>query len=88
MELRIHKNEIKGLVLCDTRAGYEKLMGARQQLTDSLEQKDFTVKNLSYGMDYKSRADMAAGEQPSQEPTSRLYQAAKILVQHTIESLK
>lgn len=89
IELRVSRNEIKGLVLCDSRNGFEKLSDGKEALTASLEEKDFVVKNLSYGMDFKARADMAFGEQQQKQiPTNRLYQAAKAVVQHTIQILK
>lgn len=88
MELRISGNEIKGLILCDTRTGFESLSGEKKAFTAGLEEKGFQVKNLSYGMDYRSREDVAATGQEKQVPTARLYQAAKVMVQQTIRLIQ
>lgn len=88
MELRVNGNEVKGLILCDSRAGFEALSGEKETFMARLEEKGFQVKNLSYGMDYRSREDLADAVQEKQIPTARLYQAAKVMVQQTIQLIQ
>lgn len=85
MEIRLSQGEIKGLVLCDSRNGFEQLSANRDKVISRLKEDGFVVKNLSYSMDYKSRSDMAGGTQDQQVPTAQLYRIAKIMVQHTME---
>lgn len=85
MEIKVTGREMKGLVLCDSRSGYDRLCAAKDSIIERLEEKGFQVKNLSFGMDYQSRGEMAASEKGKQVPTSQLYQIAKLLVQHTIQ---
>lgn len=88
IELRISGNEIKGLVLCDNRDDFEMFSAQQETLTASLEEKDFIVMNMSYGMNHMSREDMTNSASADQVSTGRLYQAAKVIVQHTVQVLK
>ncbi len=88
MEFKVSAGEIKGLILCDTRLGYDRLRQENQALLDTLTAKGFQVKALSYGMDYQSRSDMAGGVKTENTPTAQLYQVAKAIVQHTIQTIK
>lgn len=88
IELRINGNEVKGLIFCDNRAGFEALSGRKQMLTSHLEEKGFVVRNLSYGMNDRAREDALPVGRERQTPTTRLYQAAKVMVQHTVQMLK
>lgn len=85
MEIKVSAGEIKGLILCDSRIGYDRLSQEKDSLTDVLESKGFQVKTLSYGMDYQSRSDMAGGVKEERTPASQLYQVAKVMVQHTMQ---
>ncbi len=85
MEIKVSAREIKGLVLCDSRIGYDRLCQAKESVINSLEEKGYQVKNLSYGMDYQSRSEMAGGTSEQNVPTSELYQVAKTMVQHIMQ---
>lgn len=88
IELRVSGDEIKGLVLCENREYFELFSSQQESLTTSLEEKDFVVMSLSYGMNHMAREDLTTSERVAQVPTTRLYQAAKVIVQHTMEILK
>lgn len=82
MDMKVTDDQIKGLVLCDRRQGFETLQEQKESLETNLTDAGYQVKNISYGMDFKSRNELLnerAGDQAAD--TSRLYQAAKILVQ-------
>ena len=85
MEFKVSAGEIKGLILCDSRIGYDRLCQEKDNLTGILKEKGFQVKNLSYGMDYQSRSDMTGGAGGEKTPTAQLYQVAKVMVQHTMQ---
>ncbi len=85
MEIKVSAGEVKGLILCDSRIGYDRLRQEKDSVVTILEEKGFQVKNLSYGMDYQSRSEMAGGAKEESVPTSQLYQVAKIMVQHTMQ---
>lgn len=81
MDFRVSKDSIKGLVLCDQRQGFETLQEQGETLEDNLEGAGYQVKNISYGMDFKSRNELLNETIKAQEAdTKQLYQIAKILV--------
>lgn len=83
MEFKVEAGVIKGLVLCESRQGFEELRATNQVLTEQLEGAGYQVKNISYGMDFKSRNEMSV-EQNSQEAvdTRELYRISKLLVRY------
>lgn len=83
MEFKVEAGAIKGLVLCESRQGFEELHATNQALTEQLEGAGYQVKNISYGMDFKSRNEMSV-EQNSQEAvdTRELYRISKLLVRY------
>ena len=85
IELRVSGNEIKGLVLCDNRNDFELFSGQQKALTHSLQESGFAVMNLSYGMNRMSREDMTTDGSAARVPAARLYQAAKVIVQHAVQ---
>lgn len=88
-EMQIQGEQIKGLILCDDRVGFDALKEQGTTLTEKLERTGFFVKNISYGMDYKSRGEMY--EQQASETdidTKSLYRIAKILVHHISETVR
>ena len=88
MEFRTQKNGVKGLILCDDRETYQSLQQDKKVLEEKLEEKDFNIKNISYGMDYRSREQALADNTQQEVPTARLYQLAKTMVQYTIRTLR
>ena len=81
MDMKVTDDQIKGLVLCDRRQGFDTLQEQKESLETNLADAGYQVKNISYGMDFKSRNELLnerAGDQTAD--MSRLYQAAKILV--------
>jgi hypothetical protein len=87
VEFRVSGEEVKGLVLCEDRKTYDRLLGQESSLTDQMETDGYTVKALSYGMEQTSRLDM--GEKISQKrvPTPRLYHLAKITLNHLVNAI-
>jgi len=82
MDMKVTDGQIKGLVLCDRRQGFDALQEQKRSLEENLTDAGYQVKNISYGMDFKSRNELL-NERPGDQTadTGRLYQAAKILVQ-------
>ena len=89
MELRIKEGEVKGLILCGDRAGYERLQDMQESLQTSLESLGCEVKNLSYGMDFKRADFWQKNEADASETDGRiLYAAAKVLVAQVVDTVK
>ena len=81
MDFKASNESVKGLVLCDRRQGFDALQAQQEALAANLEYAGFQVKNISYGMDFKSRNELLTEAVQAQEAeTGRLYQIAKILV--------
>lgn len=80
---------VKGLVLCSERQGFEALRENEPELKDEIEQVGFSVKNISYGMDFKSRNELIDGtERETDADTSELYRLAKVLVRQITQIIK
>lgn len=72
---------LKGLVLCSERKGFDTFMVAKEDLAQEIGQAGFVVKNISYGMDFKSRNErLGELEQETEVETKELYRLAKVLV--------
>ncbi|MCH5267244.1 MAG: hypothetical protein J1E62_02770 [Lachnospiraceae bacterium] len=83
MDFSIQEGQVKGLVLCDERAGFEALQSDSEALQNALTQIGCTVKNISYGMDFRMQNDVGnRDESPEQTDTKLLYQAAKVMVSY------
>ena len=81
VDVKVSKASIKGLVLCDQRQGFEALQEQKELLENSLEDAGYQVKNISYGMDFKSRNELLSEtERSGMADTEQLYQIAKIIV--------
>lgn len=80
VELRIQDHQIKGLALCDDRNGFEVLKDQVAVLEENLQSAGYLVKNISCGMDFKSRSEMIH-KTDGQTETAELYRAAKLVVQ-------
>lgn len=88
-EMQIQGEQIKGLILCDDRVGFDALKEQGMTLAEKLEGSGFSVKKISYGMDYKSRGEVY-GQQTSEADvdTKSLYRIAKVLVHHISETVR
>lgn len=87
-ELRMSGDEVKGLILCENRAGYDSLSGQRDALEQEIEDRGFSVRNISYSIDSKSRMEALAESSGEEVPTQRLYQLAKLTVRHIVRTFK
>ncbi len=88
-EVQLQGEQIKGLILCDDRVGFDALKEQGTTLTERLETAGYSVKNISYGMDYKARSEMTGSvSTEEQADTAKLYQIAKILVRHVSDTAK
>lgn len=88
-EMQLQGEQIKGLILCDDRAGFDALKEQGMALTDHLEAVGYSVKNISYGMDYRARSEMTGSvAEEGRTDTAKLYQVAKILVRHVSDTMK
>lgn len=88
-EVQLQGEQIKGLILCDDRVGFDALKEQGTTLTEQLESAGYSVKHISYGMDYKNRSEMAGTvSSDEQADTAKLYQIAKILVRYVSDTAK
>jgi hypothetical protein len=87
-EFRISQGEVKGLVLCDDRTGYEELSHKKADLEADMTEQGFTVKNISYGMDRKLRTEVSGSVSQENVPTAQLYQLAKTALSHIVNTVK
>lgn len=89
MDIKVSDKQIKGLVLCDQRQGFEALQAQKESLTANLEYAGYQIKNISYGMDFKERNELLNEQVRNQEmDTAQLYQVAKILVRYVAAVVK
>lgn len=89
MDFKVTGNQVKGLVLCDQRQGFEALQGQKVFLEASLESAGYQIKNISYGMDFKERNELLSEKVQNQEAdTAQLYQIAKVLVRSVAAVVK
>ena len=80
---------LKGLVLCSERKGFDALREAEEDLEHEVEQAGFVVKNISYGMDFKSRNErLGESEQEAGTETKELYRLAKVLVRQITKIMR
>lgn len=87
-EFRVQQGEIKGLVLCDDREGYDTLSGDGEKLTQALQQDGYNVKNISYSMNHRSRVEAMTAKAGEKVPSSSLYRIAKTVVRYVIDTMK
>ena len=89
MDFKVAGGQIKGLVLCDQRQGFEALLRQKDTLEASLESAGYQIKNISYGMDFKERNELLNEKVQNQETdTAQLYQIAKVLVRSVATVVK
>lgn len=87
-EFRVQQGEIKGLVLCDDREGYDTLSGDGEKLTQALQQDGYNVKNISYSMNHRSRVEAMTAKAGEKVPSSSLYRIAKTVVRYVMDTMK
>lgn len=88
MDFKLSDGVVRGLVLCDERGGFEALQDGEDVLRDNLENAGFQVKNISYGMDFKSRNELLNDKIEVQDAdTAQLYQISKMLVRYVRAAL-
>lgn len=88
-EMQVQGGQIKGLILCDDRVGFDALKEQGTTLAEKLERTGFSVKNISYGMDYRSRGEMDVQQTSETDvDTKSLYRIAKVLVHHISETVR
>lgn len=87
-EFRVQQGEIKGLVLCDDRQGYDTLSGDGEKLTQALQQDGYNVKNISYSMNHRSRVEAMTAKAGEKVPSSSLYRIAKTVVRYVMDTMK
>ena len=73
-------SSVKGLVLCSERQGFEILKEQQKDMEAAVEHAGFSVKNISYGMDFKSRNELLDESGQRGTDTGELYRLAKALV--------
>ena len=83
MDFKLSGSTVKGFVLCDERGGFEALKDGEGILRENIENAGFQVRNISYGMDFKSRNELLNSQIETQETdTAHLYQISKMLVRY------
>ena len=89
LDFKVVKSSVKGLVLCEERQGYETLRADEEKLDRAIENAGFSVKNISYGMDFKSRNELLdETAEEEQTDTKELYRLSKVLVRQITALIK
>lgn len=88
MDFKAGKDSVKGLILCDQRDTFEKMQNQNASIEKEVEKLGYEVKNISYGMDFKSRNDFTSVQKEETIPTRGLYRIAKVLVRAVAEVVK
>lgn len=80
---RINGDSLKGLILCDSREGYERIASEQARLESSITNEGFSIKNISVGMTSAPGNEMLGGSvEKENADTSRLYTVAKLAVRY------
>lgn len=83
LDFKVSAGGVKGFVLCDERMGFEALQMQGETLQQTLENAGYQVKNISYGMDFKSRNELLNSQIDKKDAdTAQLYQISKMLVRY------
>lgn len=89
MEFKVTKDALRGLILSDQRQSFEALKEQKEALEENLSQAGYQVRDISYGMDFKSRNEMLKEKiTQGQTDTGSLYQVSKILVRSVVTAMK
>lgn len=81
-QLRVNGDDVKGLILCDSREGYERFVDTKKQLESEISDKKFNVKNIAVGIGTPKGDMLKASAEQEHTDTSRLYAAAKVTVRY------
>lgn len=88
-EFRVKESEVKGFVLCDSKAGQEVMRAAKESMNQKLETLGLSVKQLTIGYDKNMVNYIKKQEKNSKETSTRLlYQVAKGLVKSISETIQ
>lgn len=83
------EGSVKGLVLCSERQGFEALRSQQETWEEGIQDAGFSVKNISYGMDFKSRNELLdESSEATGTDTAKLYQLSKVLVRQITNALR
>lgn len=89
IEFKVSQDTVQGLILCDQRQGFEMLKDQREALENNLIQAGYQVRDISYGMDFKSRNEMLKEKiTQGQADIGSLYRVSKILVRSVVTAMK
>lgn len=89
LDFKLSGGAVKGFVLCDERRGFEALKDGEEILKENIEHAGFQVRNISFGMDFKSRNELLNSQIETQEAdTAHLYQISKMLVRYVRSAIE
>ncbi len=89
LDFKLSGGTVKGFVLCDDRSGFEALKDGEGVLKENIENAGFQVRNISFGMDFKSRNELLNSQIETQEAdTAHLYQISKMLVRYVRSAIE
>lgn len=89
LDFKLSGGTVKGFVLCDDRSGFEALKDGEEVLKENIEHAGFQVRNISFGMDFKSRNELLNSQIETQEAdTAHLYQISKMLVRYVRSAIE
>lgn len=79
---KVSEDNLKGLILCDSREGYERITEGQESFESALADEGFNIKNISVSMMHTSNEmpDINIGQYDAD--TSKLYKAAKATVKY------
>ena len=79
---KVSEDNLKGLILCDSREGYERITEGQESFESALADEGFNIKNISVSMMHTSNEmpDINIGQEDAD--TSKLYKAAKATVKY------
>ena len=79
---KVSADNLKGLILCDSREGYERITEGQKSFESAMADEGFNIKNISVSMMHTSNEmpDINIGQAGAD--TSKLYKAAKAAVKY------
>ncbi|MCI5500965.1 MAG: flagellar hook-length control protein FliK, partial [Lachnospiraceae bacterium] len=79
---KVSADNLKGLILCDSREGYERITEGQESFESAMADEGFNIKNISVSMMHTSNemSDINIGQYRAD--TSKLYKAAKAAVKY------
>ncbi len=83
---KVENDAVRGLILCDNRSGYDMLSSSDNELKEAIENTGINVKDISYGMDYRTMIEMDTQSHAQDKTSTRqLYTFAKTVVENIIK---